>query len=75
MLFRRLMTLLFPRTTPSHDSALQLPRLGESRPHGHFREFTAPRRLQRGGMPSRRAGTVANGHLDGIIPMSGEKIP
>ena len=50
MRLARLLSRLFGAASPSADNDFRLPTLGESRPHGHFREFTAPRRLQRGGV-------------------------
>ena len=66
--------LLGARETPQ-DNDFHLPRLGESRPRGHFREFTVPRRLQRGGvsLPAQRA--HAKGCAGGIIPCTGGNIP
>ena len=75
MLIRRLIAALLPANAPSDDNDLHLPRPGESRPRGHFREFTASRRLQRGGMTLGATRRNRTGHCGGIIPVAGEKIP
>lgn len=66
--------VLFPYR-PKDDKGLSLPGLGESRPHGHFREFTVPRRYQRGGVSVAGSAQARKRCPDGIIPCSGENIP
>ncbi len=75
MLIRRLIAAFLPTSAASDDNDLHLPRLGESRPRGHFREFTAPRRLQRGGVSLAATRRHQTGRCGGIIPVAGEKIP
>jgi hypothetical protein len=75
MKIRDLIARLLPQDSASRDKDL-LPRgFGESRPHGHFREFTVPRRLQRGGLSLPAAGPAKRRCPDGIIPCTGENIP
>ena len=75
MFLARLISRFFTASTSSDDNDFRLPRLGESRPSGHFREFTAPRRLQRGGLPGPRRGRAGASPMAGIIPCTGENIP
>lgn len=75
MLLRRLKALISRIDAPSVDNDLHLPRMGESRPRGHFREFTVPRRLQQGGVTLPATRRCRHGRSDGIIPATGEKIP
>ena len=75
MKIRDLIARLLPPSGPSNDKGLSFRSFGESRPHGHFREFTVPRRLQRGGVTvsaGRAAGKRCPG---GIVPCVGENIP
>lgn len=75
MLVRRLKDLFFPSEASSTDKDLYQPMLGESRPRGHFREFTVPRRLQQGGLSLPATRRCRHGRTDGIIPVAGENIP
>jgi len=75
MKIRDLVSRLFGPDNAIRDNNLTPPRFGGGRPHGHFREFTVPRRLQRGGVQlpvSRRAPRKCG---NGIIPCAGENIP
>jgi hypothetical protein len=75
MPLRDLLDQLFPRELPSTDKDLEIPRLGESRPSGHFREFTVPRRRQRGGVPAQARRSSPQQCKDGIVPCLGGNIP
>ncbi|WP_024868856.1 hypothetical protein [Pseudoxanthomonas suwonensis] len=75
MRLARLLSRLFGAASPSADNDFRLPTLGESRPHGHFREFTAPRRLQRGGVAVGRKASKCADKPNGIIPCVGGNIP
>lgn len=75
MKIRDLIARLLPPSGSSKDKGFPSRSFGESRPHGHFREFTVPRRLQRGGVTvstGRAAGRRCPG---GIVPCVGENIP
>lgn len=75
MRLARLFSRLFGAASPSGDNDFHLPNLGESRPHGHFREFTAPRRLQRGGVVVGRKTQKCADMPGGIVPCAGGNIP
>lgn len=75
MSLTRLIARLFPAREASNGNDFELPKLGESRPTGHFREFTVPRRLQRGGVSLSRPRRSAQGCIGGIIPCAGGNIP
>ena len=75
MLIRRLKILFAPPSAPNGDKDLHLPKLGESRPRGHFREFTVSRRLQQGGLSLPATHKHRHGRSGGIIPAMGENIP
>jgi hypothetical protein len=75
MSLARLIARFFSSRAPSSDNDFHLPRLGESRPTGHFREFTTPRRLQRGGVAVRGNRRTFKGTATGIVPCAGENIP
>ena len=70
-----LLRRLLPGRKPSQGHDLLLPRLGESRPRGHFREFTVPRRRQRGGPGVPHAGSAASPCPPAIVPCTGGNIP
>jgi hypothetical protein len=72
---RYLLDQLFPRQLPSTDKDLGIPTLGESRPTGHFREFTVSRRRQQGGAPARDRKATPEQCKDGIVPCLGGNIP
>ena len=75
MSLMHLIARLFAPRPASGDNDFPKPRPAQSRPQRHFREFTVPRRLQRGG--GRRAGghDVRIRAIGGIIPPAGENIP
>ena len=75
MKFRDLVSRLFGPDKAFHDNDLTLTRFGGGRPHGHFREFTVPRRLQRGGVQLPVSRRSQHRCRDGIIPRTGENIP
>lgn len=75
MSLMRLIARFFAPHPASSGNDFRRPRAAANQPQRHFREFTVPRRLQRGG------GQQAGGHggrirmLDGIVPRAGENIP
>jgi len=71
----RLISRFFSPKAPNGDNDFHRLRLGESRPTGHFREFTAPRRLQRGGAAISSERRATHGVGAGIVPCAGENIP
>jgi hypothetical protein len=75
MKFRDLVSRLFGPGKAFHDNDLTHRSFGGGRPHGHFREFTVPRRLQRGGVPLPVSRRVPRKCRNGIIPFAGENIP
>lgn len=75
MKLRDLIARFLPPANASNGNGL-LPRgFGESRPHGHFREFTVPKRLQRGGLSLPASRPAKTRCPNGIIPCTGENIP
>jgi hypothetical protein len=75
MAIKDLIARLFGPIRVNQGNGLPFPRLGESRPSGHFREFTVPRRYQRGGGSGSRSGSDAWCGRNGIVPCAGENIP
>jgi hypothetical protein len=75
MALKDFITRLFPPAGSSGGKASALPRLGESRPSGHFREFTVPRRYQRGGSSKVTKAPDSWARCNGIVPCTGENIP
>ncbi|UWX04601.1 hypothetical protein H1235_07890 [Pseudoxanthomonas sp. NC8] len=75
MKFRELVSRLFGANKAFHVNDLTIPRFGGGTPHGHFREFTVPRRLQRGGVQLPVTRRTPRKCQNGIIPCMGENIP
>lgn len=75
MRFRDLFSSLFGQGKAIRDNDLRIPKFGGSRPHGHFREFTVPRRYQRGGVQLSAAKRTPPRCPNRIIPCAGENIP
>jgi hypothetical protein len=75
MKFRDLVSRLFGPDKAFHDNDLTRYRFGGGRPHGHFREFTVPRRLQCGGVRLSSPRPGSRNCRNGIIPFAGENIP
>ncbi|KAF1696486.1 hypothetical protein CSC65_04535 [Pseudoxanthomonas daejeonensis] len=75
MWIAKFMSHLFPSPAPSRERVFIRPGLGESRPTGHFREFTVPPRYQRGGVGEARKASKSIRCPDGIIPCVGGNIP
>jgi len=75
MSLKRLFASLLPSATANADEGFAASVFGGSKPRGHFREFTVPRRYQRGGVG--RASSTARGNPcpNGIIPCTGGNIP
>ena len=75
MKFRDLVSRLFGPDKAKHDNDLTTLRFGGGRPHGHFREFTVPRRLQRGGVQLPVSKRAVRKCGNGIVPCTGGNIP
>ncbi|HET6395647.1 MAG TPA: hypothetical protein VFF91_02290 [Pseudoxanthomonas sp.] len=75
MSIAELFSHMFAPPEPSGGEELPRPKARQIRPLGHFREFTLPRRYQRGGGAAPRRNAGVRQALRGIIPFTGENIP
>lgn len=75
MAITRLFSFLSALAGPVPDAELDGRNARRIGPVGHFREFTLPRRYQRGGAPQPRRNPALRGLLRVIVPLTGEKIP
>ncbi|MBD9368221.1 hypothetical protein [Xanthomonas sp. XNM01] len=75
MSFKRLFASLLPSPKSNDGAGFVASVFGGSKPRGHFREFTVPRRYQRGGAARSGSGSRPVGCADGIIPCTGGNIP
>lgn len=71
----RLIASFFSPLPASSGNDFRRQRPAANRPHRHFREFTVPRRLQRGGGHPIGGRDARSRAMHGIVPHAGENIP